>query len=78
MPQTTVKAVLAEEFGRLLDVLGALEDFEAGKFKCTLCQNVMTHENVKVIFPLPEYTVGFYCSKVGCRLPSQVLHSNSD
>ena len=76
MQQTTVKAVLSEDFERLLEVLGVLEDFKAGQSRCATCHDVVTADNVREVFPLPNYQVGFHCSKLECRLAAVVMPCN--
>ena len=67
-----VNAVLSEEFDQLLEALEIREQFESGAFKCANCQDPITHDNVIVVFPLPERQVGFLCAKTGCRLEHSV------
>lgn len=63
---TEVNAVLSEEFDQLLKVLDVHEQFESGEFRCVDCQEIITRDNVMMIFPLPERRVGFVCTKPGC------------
>ena len=63
---TEVNAVLSEEFDQLLKVLDVHEQFESGEFMCVDCQEIITRDNVMMIFPLPERRVGFVCTKPGC------------
>ena len=63
---TEVNAVLSEEFDRLLEVLEIREQFERGAFSCQSCQEPITHDNVIMVFPLPDREVGFLCDKAGC------------
>ena len=81
MGQTTaVNAVLDEEFDQLLEMLEIRQDFESGEFTCFGCQDPITHDNVMMIFPLPEYKVGFLCPKIECRFAmsqDRYRHKNS-
>ena len=61
-----VNAVLSEEFDGLLEVLEIREQFESGAFNCVNCQEQVTHDNVIMVFPMPERGVGFLCSKPVC------------
>lgn len=64
--RTQVNAILGEEFEKLLETLGVKEDFEAGKYRCQVCKDKITAENVLLIFPLSENKVGFICNKPKC------------
>jgi hypothetical protein len=61
-----VNAILGEEFDKLLETLGVLGEFEAGKYKCVSCGEQMRRENVLIVFPLSESDIGFVCEKPGC------------
>lgn len=61
-----VNAILGEEFDKLLETLGVLKEFEVGKYKCVCCGEILTKENVLVVFPLSDSVVGFVCNKPGC------------
>ena len=72
---TAVKAFLNEEFDKLLEILEIRQAFESGEYLCTGCNEIVTHENVMMIFPLPEHTVGFLCPKPECRIAA-ASHGN--
>ena len=61
-----VNAILGEEFDELLEKLGVLEEFKVGKYRCNCCGEVLTKENVLIVFPLSDSDVGFVCKKPGC------------
>lgn len=61
-----VNAILGEEFDKLLETLGVLEEFEAGKYRCVCCGEQLGREDVLVVFPLSESDIGFVCKKPGC------------
>lgn len=61
-----VNAILGEEFDKLLEKLGVLEEFEAGKYRCVCCGELLTRENVLIVFPLSESNIGFVCEKPEC------------
>ena len=65
---TAVRAFLNEEFDSLLEVLEIRQDFRDGKYLCASCGEAVTYDNMMMIFPLPDQTVGFLCSKMECRL----------
>ena len=65
---TAVKAFLDEELDSLLEVLEIRQDFRDEKCLCASCREVVTYDNIMMIFPLPDQTVGFLCSKMECRL----------
>ena len=67
-----VNAVLSEEFDQLLEALEIRELFESGAFNCVNCQGQVTHDNVILVFPLPERGVGFICSRPECGLQDTV------
>lgn len=64
--RTQVNAILGEEFEKLLETLGVVEDFEAGKYRCQVCKDTVTVNNVFLVFPLSENEVGFICNKPKC------------
>ena len=61
-----IRAILGEEFDKLLDKLGVRDDFVAGKYKCHICGEPIGVNNVRVVFPLSENEVGFVCEKPEC------------
>lgn len=64
--KTQINAILGEEFDKLLDRLGAREEFEAGKYRCHICGDQIGVGNVLLVFPLSENEVGFVCRKLEC------------
>jgi len=66
LKRTEINAILGEEFDKLLETLGVLEEFEAGKYKCIFCGDQLHRENVLLIFPLSESNIGFVCKKPEC------------
>ncbi len=61
-----IDAILGEEFDKLLDKLGITQEFEAGKYRCHICDEQVGAKNALIVFPLPENTVGFVCRKPEC------------
>ena len=59
-------AVDIERLNALLDVLGIKSDFQKGEYHCEVCNDTMTYENVKFVFPKDDRTVGFVCKKSVC------------
>jgi len=66
LKRTEINAILGEEFDKLLERLGVLEEFEAGKYRCVCCSEQVGREDVLVVFPLSESNIGFVCKKPGC------------
>lgn len=66
LKKVEVNAILGEEFDRLLETFGVLEEFEGGKYKCVCCGELLTKENVHIVFPLSDSDIGFVCKKPGC------------
>ena len=64
--RTRINAILGEEFDKLLETLGVMEDFKAGKYRCNVCKDKVTANNVLLVFPLSENEVGFICNKPKC------------
>jgi hypothetical protein len=61
-----INAILGEEFDRLLETLGVKQDFETGKYKCSVCGDIVSAINVSMIFPINEKDIGFVCRKTTC------------
>ena len=70
---TELNAILSEEFDQLLDILEVREQFERGAYQCENCRAPITHNNVVMVFPLPDREVGFLCAKAGCGLEVSVV-----
>lgn len=66
LKKTEINAILGEEFDKLLETLGVLEEFEAGKYRCICCGEQLREENVLIVFPLSESNIGFVCKKPEC------------
>jgi transcription initiation factor IIE alpha subunit len=63
---TKIDAILGEEFIQILEKLSVKDAFEAGKYKCSICGEILTYKNVLLVFPLSENDVGFVCKKPEC------------
>lgn len=61
-----INAILGEEFDRLLETLGVLEEFKAGEYRCICCGEQLRRENVLIVFPSSESNIGFVCEKPEC------------
>jgi hypothetical protein len=66
LKKTEINAILGEEFNKLLEKLGVLEEFKAGKYRCVFCGDQLSTENVLIVFPLSENNIGFVCKKPEC------------
>ena len=62
-----VKAVLGEEFEKVLVKLGVSDDFSSGSYDCRICQQQITKYNVLMIYPINHELIGFICRNPGCR-----------
>lgn len=62
-----IDAVLDEQLDELLARLGIQEDFYAAKYKCKICNEIITKENLKLIFP-DRSRISFLCDKPACML----------
>ena len=61
-----INAILGEEFLRLLEKLGIVDDVKLGKYKCHVCDDQIGLENALIIFPITDKEVGFICDKPLC------------
>lgn len=61
-----VDAILSEDVSRLLGELGIRDKFERGEYQCHVCNDIMSYENLKLIFPLDNDQTGFVCNKPEC------------
>jgi hypothetical protein len=60
-----VRAVLDDDLAALLDRLGVLHDFNAGRFKCFHCRDELTAANLRAVFPDSGDVKGV-CFKADC------------
>ncbi|MDH5505761.1 MAG: hypothetical protein OEZ02_00890 [Anaerolineae bacterium] len=63
----TQKYVYDDDLTQLLKNLGVYGKFNAKKFKCPFCQNVITWDNLNSIFP-DSGAVKLSCNQPGCVL----------
>ena len=63
-----IKAVYSSDIDAFLARLGALEQFNQGKFECKYCEQVITRNNLYAIIPTPNKTVDMCCNKPDCVL----------
>ena len=63
-----IKAVYSSDIDAFLARLGALEQFNQGKFVCKYCEQVITRNNLYAIIPTPNKTVDMCCNKPDCIL----------
>jgi len=61
-----VDALFTEDMLILIKQLGLREAFERGECHCHICNDVVNHTNLKLIFPTEDHTVGFICNKPQC------------
>lgn len=61
-----VDAVLSEDVARLIEQLGLREKFQRGECHCHICNDIVKHTNLKLMFPMDDHKVGFLCSKPQC------------
>ena len=64
--RTEINAILSEDFDELLAKLGALQEFEAGICACVVCGDRLSRQNVRIVFPASENSVGFVCDRPEC------------
>jgi hypothetical protein len=61
-----VDAILTEDIKKLLEELNLRKDFEAGKCRCLVCNDIVDYKNLKLVFPMENRQVGFLCNKPQC------------
>lgn len=64
--KVNVDAILSEDVTRLINELGLRDKFERGECHCYICNDVVTCENLKLVFPMENHEVGFLCNKPQC------------
>lgn len=62
---SVIHAVHSKDLEDFLAKLGLLEDFNAGKIRCSSCGTVVTKDNLAFIFP-SQGQVRFLCSSASC------------
>ena len=62
-----VNAVLDEDVKRVISALGIREKFDEGHYKCRVCQDTITAQNLKAIVPSGE-RIEFVCDRTRCLI----------
>lgn len=60
-----IKFVYNDDLAFYLESLGAKEDIQSGKYKCSSCGEIITIENIGAIVP-HEREIKFLCLKKKC------------
>lgn len=70
LPKRDLEAIHRQDIKTLLEKLGCLDDFEAGKIKCKFCGQVISERNFGAIFSESK-EIHFSCSQLNClaKLP---------
>ncbi|WP_428323816.1 hypothetical protein [Nitrosopumilus sp.] len=61
----SIDAILKDDVLEYLTQLDLKEDFEAGKIKCNSCEDIVTFENIGIIF-FEEHIPKIVCNKPYC------------
>lgn len=64
--EITFDTVLSEDVTHLMKDFGIIEKFEGGEYHCHICNDVISYENFKLIFPKEDHEFGFVCNKPKC------------
>jgi len=63
----TIRAIHDIDFPKLLQNLGVYEDVVAGKAHCAFCNEVVTLDTIRSVFP-ESGAIRFVCNKPRCYL----------
>lgn len=72
-PNVEVDAVLDDDLNELLDELNVRSQFYSGEYKCMVCSETITFENLKFILPRRD-GVRFLCDKPSCMVEFAIEH----
>lgn len=64
-PKKEIEAIHKHDLKILLQNLGLLEDFDAGKINCEFCSEVIQENNFGAIYSQNQ-KIKFACSKIEC------------
>jgi len=65
MQKETLRAVHDDDLEELLQSLGLLHDFRAGKLRCKFCKRIITWDNLHSLFP-DSGAVKTVCNDIEC------------
>ena len=65
MGDSSIKAVLDDDFVNLLKRLGKYDSIIAGEEKCFFCNTILSLDNITMVFPR-DNKVCFCCDKTAC------------
>lgn len=77
MSDNTIKAVLDEDFEKLLKSLNVYDRIVAGEERCCICGNAVTLNSIAAIFPYQQ-KVHYCCDNQQCIIKLKEMGSGTD
>lgn len=77
MSDNTIKAVLDEDFAKLLKSLNVYDRIVAGEEACCICGNTVTVNSIAAIFPYHN-KVHYCCDSQQCVIKLKEMGSTTD
>lgn len=73
----TIKAVLDEDFEKLLKTLNVYDRIVAGEERCCICGNIVTLNSIAAIFPYQQ-KVHYCCDSQQCIIKLKEMGSGTN